>query len=414
MLWLVALLTSKRLKICYVVPGHDLVSTVGPTRNVLSLAKALSRWADVSVAFRKAIEPEKAQGLRLLEIQPDAVVPKRLVDDASTRGMSIPQFGKFLIDIHEFSRERLRPYDVIFEKSWMLSGFVSNICRRQGQAAIPVENYVPNPAHAAGGDMMKRLRIRSADIWAGHLLRRSQLIIAETPGLKSGISHHWRVPRDRIEVVALGVDRDLFSGSDQAESRRQLALSQGSLIMLYVGTLDATHDLEPLIKALQHDYPKDVEVHIVGDGWRQDSYRELARQSRCPVTFHGRIPHGSVPKYINAADVCLAPYDASAFKNEELGYSTMKIPEYLSVGRPVIAVGSDRTRELIQDKRNGFLFDNTVDRWREFLQDMPTRAHLAQMALATKQAPLMSWEDTARRYLDLSISLLQHTTAIGR
>ena len=34
---------SRRLSICYLVPGHDLLSSVGPSRNVLNLAQALSR-----------------------------------------------------------------------------------------------------------------------------------------------------------------------------------------------------------------------------------------------------------------------------------------------------------------------------------------------------------------------------------
>src|SRR5262249_46760063 len=40
----------RRLSICYVVPGHDLLSSVGPSRNVVNLAQALSEWADVTVA----------------------------------------------------------------------------------------------------------------------------------------------------------------------------------------------------------------------------------------------------------------------------------------------------------------------------------------------------------------------------
>ena len=48
----------RRLSICYAVPGHSLVASAGPTRNVLSLARALSRWADVTVAFQRLADTE--------------------------------------------------------------------------------------------------------------------------------------------------------------------------------------------------------------------------------------------------------------------------------------------------------------------------------------------------------------------
>ena len=39
----------------------------------------------------------------------------------------------------------------------------------------------------------------------------------------------------------------------------------------------------------------------------------------------------------------------------ELGYSTMKVPEYLSAGRPVVTVPSGRLPDLVRDGETGFL-----------------------------------------------------------
>ena len=134
---------SRRLSICYVVPGHDLLASVGPTRNVLSLARALSRHADVTVAFRRVADTDVPLDLRVLEIQPDAIAAT--VDDAATRGVSLADFLTFMLALHRFARHELRPFDVVLEKSWLLSGYVSMLCRRRGQLGIPVENIVPRP-----------------------------------------------------------------------------------------------------------------------------------------------------------------------------------------------------------------------------------------------------------------------------
>lgn len=119
------------------------------------------------------------------------------------------------------------------------------------------------------------------------------------------------------------------------------------------------------------------------------------------VVFHGRVPHHEVPHYIAAGDLCLAPYDPKAFSSGELGYSTMKIPEYLSVGRPVVSVPSGRVRSLLLDGETGFLFANTRDAWRDFLGRMPSRERLRQMGEAAGRTRLQSWEDTARQYYEL-------------
>jgi len=42
--------SHRRLSICYAAPGHDLLPSAGPSRNVLCLAETLSQWANVTVA----------------------------------------------------------------------------------------------------------------------------------------------------------------------------------------------------------------------------------------------------------------------------------------------------------------------------------------------------------------------------
>src|SRR5688572_32191371 len=78
---------GRRLSVCYAAPGQNLVPWAGPTRNVLSVAEALSEWADVTVAFRRAgIPPEKGR-YRVLAIEPGAFSPGGASDDNATRGV---------------------------------------------------------------------------------------------------------------------------------------------------------------------------------------------------------------------------------------------------------------------------------------------------------------------------------------
>jgi glycosyltransferase involved in cell wall biosynthesis len=142
-------------------------------------------------------------------------------------------------------------------------------------------------------------------------------------------------------------------------------------------------------------------MHLVGDGVRRAEYVDLANSLGAPVVFHGRVAHEAVPEYIAAADLCLAPYDAGAFSSGELGYSTMKIPEYLGVGRPVVSVPSGRIRTLLQEGETGFMFSNDLQSWMRFMGALPSRERMHEMGAAAEKSKLTSWEDTARGYLSL-------------
>ena len=390
---------SRRLSVCYLVPGHDLLSSVGPSRNVLNLAQALSEWADVTVAFRRVADDSRPEKVRVLEIQPGDQAAT--TDDAAMRGIGYGDFYQFMRALHRFARQDLREFDVVLEKSWLLSGYVSAMCRKRGQLGVPIENIVPNPTHAAGQQVMKLLRLHAGRWIAGRAIRGAPLVIAETEFLRKEIADYWRVPADRIAVVDLGVDRKVFRPMDQTAARQQLGIALDKTVLTYVGVLDRTHDLEPVIRALVAQQLPDVELHLVGDGVRRAEYAELAATAGGAVVFHGRVAHHAVPAYIAAADLCVAPYDAAAFSSGELGYSTMKIPEYLSVGRAVVSVPSGRIRTLVKEGQTGFLFANQLDEWARFLAALPTRDRLQEMGAAAAASKLTSWEDTARGYLSL-------------
>ena len=390
------------LSICYVAPGQFLLASAGPTRNVLNLATALSEYADVTVAFRRELDQSRQHGLNVLEIDPPKTGQvKTVLDDAAVRGVSVSEFARYAMLLRRFARRELKRFDLVFEKSWTLSGLVSAECRKIGVPAITVENLVPVVGDNSGAGFAKRTKIWAGRAVAGRYLRKANRIIAETQILKSAMEAHWRIAEQRISVVALGVDRTLFAPIDQATARSQVGMSPNATVLLYSGVLDQTHDLRPAIAAMSRTKLRDVELHIIGDGTLRGELERLATDSGGAVQFHGRVPYEMVPLYIGAADLCLAPYEPGAFPGGQIAYSSLKIPEYMSVGRPVASVPSGRILELINDGVTGFLFPNEEDEWTRFLDELPNRDRLASMGASAMESGLDSWDDVARAYLEI-------------
>src|SRR6185295_11557511 len=101
-----------------------------------------------------------------------------------------------------------------------------------------------------GTSFMKFLRLKAGNWIAGRALRGAPLIIAETPFLKDEIVKYWGVRPGQVEVVDLGVDRNLFKPVEQSAARQALKLPTDRTVLVYIGVLDLTHNIEPVIRAL--------------------------------------------------------------------------------------------------------------------------------------------------------------------
>jgi glycosyltransferase involved in cell wall biosynthesis len=334
------------------------------------------------------------------------------VDDAAVRDMSLWHFLAYIRAVRRFVETHRQTYDVVLEKSWLLSGYLAALCRRHGLPAVVVENIVRvwNEPVQGPRSLIKYGRHRLVQALVGRFLRQVPLVIAETEELQLALTQRCRISAAHIKVVGLGVNRRLFRPLDQAEARRNLAISPQATVLLYAGGLDATHDLLPAVEAMGKVAAPMLQLHIVGDGVRRHLYETTARVGGGNVFFHGRVPHSAIPQYIAAADLCLAPYDAAAFPNGQVAYATLKIPEYMASARPVVSVPSGHVHKLIHHGISGFLLPNEAAHWVSFLCHCPPRQQLQQMGrVAAHTTPVQSWEEVARTYLTLCEQVVRHT-----
>src|SRR5262249_18201190 len=135
---------AQRLSICYVVPGHDLDPSAGPTWNVLSVAHELGQWADVTVAFGRVVEPVTPTNFTVAEIAPTALRGGMAgAIDAVARGISPRETTRYIRAVHRFAEQHLGQYDIVLEGSWLLTGAVTAWCTHRGIPSIPILSAIP-------------------------------------------------------------------------------------------------------------------------------------------------------------------------------------------------------------------------------------------------------------------------------
>lgn len=187
---------------------------------------------------------------------------------------------------------------------------------------------------------------------------RADKIIVVTSKLKETLQHDYGVPEDKIVVIPNGANTELFKPMNIEQARKQLNLSQVGHLIVFVGDLVAWHGVDYLIRSIPYmvNERSDTRFLIVGDGMLRQELTELAQQVDVSdkVIFTGMVPYQKVPLYINASDVCVAPY--VTHRGEKVGLSPLKMHEYMACGKPVVASRVSGL-EILEDNNAGILVE---------------------------------------------------------
>jgi glycosyltransferase involved in cell wall biosynthesis len=175
-------------------------------------------------------------------------------------------------------------------------------------------------------------------------------IVSVTDKLRDELVSLYAVPEDKIFVINNGANTDLFKPVDREQAKAELGLEYSKKYVCFVGHLAAWQGVEFLIYASPLILEKCPEVRflIVGDGVMKNKLLEITSglELSDKFIFTGRVPYESVPLYINAADVCVAPFIKG--RNLKIGLSALKTYEYLACGRPIVASSIPGVEDLIE------------------------------------------------------------------
>lgn len=202
-----------------------------------------------------------------------------------------------------------------------------------------------------------------------------------------------------ILVASGGVDIDFFDiDISQQEARKKVAMPDNKKIVLYTGHLykwKGVYTVLPVAKQLP-----DIEFYFVG-GLPQDiekfnnKVKELGIKN---IHTLGHKPIDMVPYYLKAADVLLLPNDGD-FKEAELYTSPIKMFEYMSSNRPIIASDLPSMREVLSDKNALIVNVKSIENFKQALIKIFNNKELANSLAqqARQDVESRSWKNRANR-----------------
>jgi glycosyltransferase involved in cell wall biosynthesis len=178
-------------------------------------------------------------------------------------------------------------------------------------------------------------------------------IICVSSQLKDFLTQ-FGVSAGKVFVVPNGVDLEKFRLTVDGLAVRKKYKLEGKTVVGFVGSLKSWHGANNMVESLRLAISRksDVRGLIVGE---DASIGELIERSSLSsrIILTGNVPYGSIPEYISAMDIAVAPYPDI----ENFYFSPLKIFEYMAMRKPVIASGIGQIRDIIVHRHNGYLVE---------------------------------------------------------
>lgn len=286
--------------------------------------------------------------------------------------------------------------DAIHANYW-LSGVAGHTLKHELQLPLVSTFHTLARVKADTGDPEPARRIQAET----EVIGCSDAILASCPAEVDQLVELYGAERDRIEIVAPGVDHAFFSPGERRGARQALHLGDHP-VLLFVGRIQPLKGVDVAIRAvaeLSATHP-DALLLIVGGASGQDGpaeeihvrhlVAELGLGAR--VRFVPPQPHHLLSTYYRAADVCVVPS-----RSESFGLVAL---EAAACGTPVVAADVGGLATLVDHGRTGFLVDERdpvayagfIER---ILSDRSRASALAEAA--AERARDYRWSTTAAR-----------------
>lgn len=192
---------------------------------------------------------------------------------------------------------------------------------------------IPYIVTAHGGDIermaKKNTLIRN---WTELILQESEHVIAVGPVLAQQIEKDFQIPKEKITICSMGVNRDVFKQGNKELARTQLGLEQDAFTYLFVGNVIKQKGIEELLLAFEQVQAKanqKVKLVIIGSRRDTDFIASLQPFIDQDVQFVDPQKQAELVKWFQASDVFVLPSHLEGFGLVAL--------EAIASGTPVIA-----------------------------------------------------------------------------
>lgn len=221
-------------------------------------------------------------------------------------------------------------------------------------------------------------------------LGEADAIITISEYSKKELIDKLNIPPEKISVVYLGVDTNMFRPIDRGDAREKLGLPQDKKIILHVGSEDPRKNVPNLIKAFCGLLKKDPNVLLIRVGEKRVETERLIKKLGLEksVFYYNQVSNEDLILFYNSSDIFVFPSFHEGFG--------LPVLEAMACGVPVITSNISSLPEVVGD--GGIMVDPSDTKtlsgaMHELLTDEDLRYGMIKKGL--EQAKTFSWKRTA-------------------
>jgi glycosyltransferase involved in cell wall biosynthesis len=189
------------------------------------------------------------------------------------------------------------------------------------------------------------------------LLEKTDKVLVVSTALKEYYIEKHKINPAKILVTPNCIDIDIVKVD--SELKQEISKKhnlQNNIVIGFVGSIFPYHGVDNLIEAYAavSKTRSDTKLIVVGDGETLPVLKKRASYLKIDVIFTGSVKHQDVFTYIDLMDITVMP------KSNWYG-SPIKIFEYGSLGKAVIAPDNIPVKDVMVNKIDGLLIEETVE-----------------------------------------------------
>jgi len=300
---------------------------------------------DMSIQFNESL-PKKAI---------KSLTPTRIWQ--SLKDIDLIRFDKTAAKKLELLVKKEKP-DLIYERGFymMISG-VETAKKYEVKHILEINApYTEEKTELEG----KSLLFKKAAQREQQQVENTSQVVVVSSALKKYFSEKYPSAEQKILITPNAVDpaKTKADAVKTQELTVRYSISEDELVIGFVGSIFPHHGVDDLIHAFHQLVEKglyELKLLIVGDGETLDQLKQLAHEldTDNKVIFIGNVPSNEVYNYIELMDICIMA------KSNWYG-SPVKIFEYGSMGKAIIAPDVDPVRDVMQNEVHGILIRSSV------------------------------------------------------
>ena len=193
----------------------------------------------------------------------------------------------------------------------------------------------------------------------------------------------------------------LHDGVDLIKFKNNKIIENSTPLLTYCGSLSKSKGIDLIINSAK--YINNVEFQIIG-GLKVDvdHYKKIANDNGVKnINFIGQVNYSDVPNLLNKSDILLLPSSAKNIKSRNYT-SAMKLFEYMSIGKPIIASNIPSNTEILENNLNCLMFEpdnpkSMVEKINTLINDKELNKKITKNS--SKLAIKYSWTERSKKMI---------------